>query len=154
MTTPDGRSASPHSQTLARGIRLLEVLAAADEPVSIAELASALDVHRSIAYRILRTLEDFRLVSRSAGGVQLGAGLAELARGVARNLQAAAMPELTALANDLSMTAFLSTLDGRDCVTLLSAGAAPRASHHRLQAGSASPHHVRRRWHRHPDAAG
>ena len=100
---------------------MLEVLAAADDPVSIAELAATLGVHRSIAYRILRTLEDFRLVSRSAGGVQLGAGLAELARGVSRNLQAAALPELTAVANELGMTAYLARLDGSDCITLVSA---------------------------------
>jgi DNA-binding IclR family transcriptional regulator len=100
---------------------MLEVLAAADRPVSIAELAVALNVHRSIAYRILRTLEDFRLVSRGSGGVRLGAGLAELARGVARDLQAAALPALTAVANDLGMTAYLSMLDGRDCITLVSA---------------------------------
>lgn len=120
MTTLEGHSLSPHSQTLARGIRMLEVLAAADGPVSITELSTALGVHRSIAYRILRTLEDFRLVSRGPRGVQLGPGLAELARGVARNLQAAALPHLTAVANDLGVTAYLSTLDGRDCVALVS----------------------------------
>lgn len=46
---------APPSQTLSRGIRALEILAAADRPLSIAELAEALGVHRSIAYRILRT---------------------------------------------------------------------------------------------------
>ena len=47
--------ASP-SQTLSRGIRALEIMAAASAPLTIAELADAMGVHRSVAYRILRTL--------------------------------------------------------------------------------------------------
>jgi DNA-binding IclR family transcriptional regulator len=46
--------------------------------------------------------------------------MAALARGVSRDLQAAALPELTAAANDLGMTAFLSVLDRDDVVTLAS----------------------------------
>jgi DNA-binding IclR family transcriptional regulator len=115
---PDATTA-PHSQTLSRGIRVLEVLA--ESPLSIAGLAQALDVHRSIVYRILRTLEDHGLVSRDASGlVSLAPRMAVLARGVERDLQAAALPELTAAANDLGMTAFLVMLDHTECVTLLS----------------------------------
>ncbi|GAB3409872.1 helix-turn-helix domain-containing protein [Schumannella luteola] len=108
------------SQTLSRGIRALEVLA--DEPgLTIAELAARLGVHRSIAYRILRTLEEHGLVVRDAAGrVALGARLAALARGVEHDLQAAALPELTTLARELGMTAFLVVLDHRECVTLVS----------------------------------
>ncbi|TAM71840.1 MAG: IclR family transcriptional regulator [Microbacteriaceae bacterium] len=113
--------AAPHSQTLSRGIRMLETLAEHGEPQSIADLALALDVHRSIAYRILRTLEDHRLVIRdSAGLVQLGPRMAALARGVFHDLQSAALPELTAVANELAMTAFLVVLDQDECVTLVS----------------------------------
>jgi DNA-binding IclR family transcriptional regulator len=114
-------SPAVHSQTLSRGIRMLEILAEAAGPLSIAELAAELGVHRSIAYRILRTLEDHRMVVRdAAGAVNLGPQLAALARGVSRDLQAAALPELTAVASDLSMTAFLVVLDGDECVTLVS----------------------------------
>ena len=87
-----------HSQTLSRGIRALEILAAAPAPMTIAELSTALGVHRSVAYRILRTLEDHALLTRDdAGRVQAGPGLAALARGVSRDLQTAALPELTEL---------------------------------------------------------
>ena len=111
--------ASP-SQTLSRGIRALEILAAAPGPLTIAELADAMGVHRSVAYRILRTLEDHSLLVRDdAGRVQPGPGLAVLARGVSRNLQAAALPELTQLANALDMTAFVAVWDHHDCITLL-----------------------------------
>jgi DNA-binding IclR family transcriptional regulator len=114
-------AASKHAQTLSRGIRALELLADAPGPMTIAELAAALDVHRSIAYRILRTLEDHRMVVRDAAGrVELGPRLAALARTVQHDLQAAALPELTAVANDLGMTAFVAVLDQREVVTLVS----------------------------------
>jgi DNA-binding IclR family transcriptional regulator len=111
--------ASP-SQTLSRGIRALEILAAAPGPLTIAELADAMGVHRSVAYRILRTLEDHSLLVRDdAGRVQPGPGLAVLARGVSRNLQSAALPELTHLANTWDMTAFVALWDHHDCITLV-----------------------------------
>lgn len=112
---------APHSQTLSRGIRVLEILAESGAPLTIAGLASALGVHRSIVYRILRTLEDHGLVSRDAAGlISLAPRMAALARGVERDLQSAALPELTAAANDLLMTTFLVVLDHTECVTLLS----------------------------------
>jgi len=123
-----GASAAPHSQTLSRGIRVLEILADADSPLTIAEVAAALGVHRSIAYRILRTLEDHGVVVRNAAGaVRLGPRMAALARGVSRDLQAAALPELTSVANELGMTAFVAVLDRVEVVTLVSVE--PRQAH-------------------------
>lgn len=112
---------APASQTLSRGIRILEVLADAREPLSIDDVATRLEVHRSIAYRLLRTLEDHGLVTRdSSGRVALGARMVSLAAGVAHDLQAEALPELTAVANELKMTCFLAVLDRDDCITLAS----------------------------------
>ncbi|QKJ20100.1 IclR family transcriptional regulator [Microbacterium hominis] len=112
---------APASQTLSRGIRILEILADARGPLAIDEIARRLGVHRSVAYRLLRTLEDHGLIERdSAGLVELGARLAALAAGVAHDLQAEALPELTAVANELGMTCFLSVLDHEECVTLAS----------------------------------
>ncbi|NGN83316.1 helix-turn-helix domain-containing protein [Arthrobacter silviterrae] len=119
-STGDAAKAPAHSQTLSRGIRALEILADAQAPMTITELSAALGVHRSIAYRILRTLEDHSLLMRDdSGRVQAGPGLAALARGVSRDLQTAALPELTQLANELAMTAFIAVWDHRDSVTLL-----------------------------------
>ncbi|MGN7968731.1 IclR family transcriptional regulator [Microbacterium sp. 22296] len=118
---PARQDSSPASQTLSRGIRLLEELADARTPLSIDDLAASVELHRSVAYRLLRTLEDHGLVSRdAAGAVRLGTGLAALAAGVAADLQAEALPELTAAANDLGMTCFLVVLDHDECVTLAS----------------------------------
>jgi DNA-binding IclR family transcriptional regulator len=117
----DESTRGPASQTLSRGIRILEVLADAREPLTIDGVAERLGVHRSIAYRLLRTLEDHGLVARDAGGrVSLGARMAALAAGVAHDLQAEALPELTAAANELGMTCFVSVLDREECVTLVS----------------------------------
>lgn len=114
-------SKAPASQTLSRGIRILEFLADAREPLTIDELARSLDLHRSVAYRLLRTLESHRLVERDATGkVTLGARLAALATGIAHDLQSAALPELTAIAGDLAMTSFLVVLDQDECITLAS----------------------------------
>ncbi|NYE94757.1 DNA-binding IclR family transcriptional regulator [Psychromicrobium silvestre] len=119
MVDPESK-APAHSQTLSRGIRLLEILAQAGTPMTIAELATELGVHRSIAYRILRTLEDHSLVLRDdAGRVTPGAGLAILARSVSRDLQTVALPELHRLAEELGMTAFIGVWDRLDCVTLV-----------------------------------
>ncbi len=111
------------SQTLSRGITALEVLAAAETPLTIAELSARLGLHRSIVYRMVRTLEDHGLIARNASGaLELGVGLAALARNVSRDLQAAALPELTLVANELGMTAFLAIIDGEgdEAVTLAS----------------------------------
>lgn len=119
-----GSAATPAgSQTLSRGIRMLEILAAADRNLSIDELAGALGVHRSVAYRLLRTLEDHGLVMRDAAGrLALGTGLAALASGVARDLQQLALPELNDVANELGMTCLLAVLvDTDEAVTLVSA---------------------------------
>ncbi|MBG6216906.1 DNA-binding IclR family transcriptional regulator [Arthrobacter sp. CAN_A6] len=110
------------SQTLSRGIQMLELLARQTAPTTIASAAAQLGVHRSIAYRILRTLEDHDLVERDASGfLRLGAGLAALAQNVAKELQTAALPELNAIANELGMTAFLVVLEKATCITLQSA---------------------------------
>lgn len=138
-------ASSAGSQTLSRGIRVLEILADAERPLSIGELSEALGLHRSIAYRMVRTLEDHSLVIRdAAGALQLGPGLAALARSVSRDVQSAALPELTALANRLGMTAFLTLLDVDSVVTLVSveprhAGAAVAqrpGSRHALDVGA------------------
>ncbi len=112
----------PTSQTLSRGVQVLEIVAAAPSALSIADVAAQLEVHRSIAYRIIRTLEQHRLLSRDeTGHIRPAAGLSVLARSVQRDLENAAAPELAALANQLSMTAFLAVWEHDVCTTLQSA---------------------------------
>jgi len=111
----------PTSQTLSRGIRVLEMVADSPVHLSIAEIAEKLEVHRSIAYRIIRTLEQHHLLNRDAAGhIRPASGLAALARSVQHDLQATATAELTTLANQLSMTAFVAVWEYDLCTTLQS----------------------------------
>ncbi len=111
----------PTSQTLSRGIRVLEIVANSPVHLSIAEIAEKLEVHRSIAYRIIRTLEQHHLLNRDdAGHIRSASGLAVLARSVQHDLQAISTVELTTLANELSMTAFVAIWEYDLCTTLQS----------------------------------
>jgi DNA-binding IclR family transcriptional regulator len=107
------------SQTLDRGLLCLEFVAASDRPVSIDATAAHLGVHRSIVYRLLRTLEHRHLVERSPDGDYLpGPYLAVLSRGVRRSLRSAAAPVLAKLCQSLATTAFLVVADGDEAVTI------------------------------------
>lgn len=133
-------SDAPHSQTLDRGIALLEAVTAADAAPGLDELAAAIGVHRSVAYRLLRTLEDRRLLRPTADGrYEPGVGLSLLARGVSRSLQTAGLPVLTTLANELGMTAFLVVRDGDEAVTLLSIEPRHTAAHVSYRPGTHHP---------------
>ena len=138
-TAEDGAGA-PQSQTLDRGIRILERLAAVGAPQPIGEIATALGLHRSIAYRLLRTLEDHQLVERDpVGHYRLGLGIAGLARGVRADLQTAALPQLTGLVSELGMTAFLVVRAGDETVTVASVEPYDTAAHVVYRPGTRHP---------------
>ena len=140
---PRATTRSTHAQTLSRGIQALEILADAAEPPTIADLAAALGLHRSVTYRILRTLEDHGLVRRdSAGRLRLGPGIAALARGVSRDLQVLAQPELSRIAERFGVTAFIGVHDRHEVVTLLSVE--PRDVHASIAQRPGTRHAVNR----------
>ncbi|OAV61826.1 IclR family transcriptional regulator [Enteractinococcus helveticum] len=108
------------SQTLARGLHALALIGESNTPLTVPEVAEQLGIHRSMAYRLVRTLQDFGFVERDpTGRLEIGVRMATLTRSIARDLQAAASPELVALANSLGMTAFIVAYDGEQAVTLL-----------------------------------
>ncbi|SDP51429.1 transcriptional regulator, IclR family [Klenkia soli] len=140
---PEGSDGVPASQTLDRGIRVLEHLAATREPQSIATVAAAVGVHRSIAYRLLRTLEAHRLVERDAeGSYGVGLGVVGLSRSVRRTLQAAATPELARLVQQLGMTAFLVVRDGDEAVTVNAVEPRDSPAHVAFRPGNRHPVHL------------
>lgn len=140
------RGTSSGSQTLARGLRALELVSGAPDGLSIQEIAVELDVHRSIASRLLATLADFRLVSRGQDNrYRPGAGLAALATGIHLTLREEADPVLREVAAELNATVALLVVEGAEAVAL-SVVEPPRASylisfrtggHHPLGRGSA-----------------
>ena len=85
MTTAKATSSI---QVIARLSRLLDVLAAHDEPVSLKILAGATGLHPSTAFRILASLVEYGLVERSANGhYRLGAKLWRLGGRVCSQLE-------------------------------------------------------------------
>ena len=112
---PDGVG----SQTLDRGLAVLEAVATSPEPLTVAEVAQRCSLHRSIAYRMVRTLEHRGLVVRDAEGRYAGgARLAALGRGVAPTLREVAAPRLASLAEATGTTAFLVVAEGGLAVTV------------------------------------
>jgi DNA-binding IclR family transcriptional regulator len=139
MSESDGAGAPP-SQTLDRGIRILEHLAAAGTPQSIMDVAAGVNLHRSITYRLLRTLETHELVERDAASrYWLGVGVSALARSVRSDLQTAALPRLETLAEDLGMTAFLVMRVGGEAVTVASVEPHDTAAHVVYRPGTRHP---------------
>ncbi len=137
---PNEAVSIPQSQTLDRGLRILEYLAASGAAASLVDITEATGLHRSIAYRLLRTLEDHRLVGRNpAGHYELGLGVATLARRLRTELQLAAVPELDALVRDLGMTAFLVVRDRDEAVTVLSTEPPDTAAHVVYRPGTRHP---------------
>jgi DNA-binding IclR family transcriptional regulator len=125
------------NQTLDRGLTALEFIAFAERPPMIDEVARHLDVHRSIAYRIVRTLEEHSVVRRDADGRCVpGERLAALGRNVRLPLRAAALPELTSMAEDLAMTAFLVIAVDHEAVTVESVEPRTTAAHIAYRPGS------------------
>ncbi len=105
------------SQSLSRAVRLLTELA--EGPHSLDDLAAVLDVHKTTVLRLLRTLEDDRLVFRDAAyRYHLGAGLFALSSRALeqRPARAAAAPHLAALNRETGHTVHLAAYEGGEVV--------------------------------------
>lgn len=111
--------ATETSQTLDRGLRVLEVLAASPGGLTVTALAAEVGVNRTVVYRLLATLEQHGLARRdSAGRVHVGLGVLALARGLQPVLRELAVPVLRAVAEDLGMTAHLTIADGAEALAI------------------------------------
>jgi DNA-binding IclR family transcriptional regulator len=105
------------SQSVSRALQLLREIA--EGPRSLDELAAAVEVHKTTVLRLLRTLEDDRLVYRDAAyRYRLGAGLFALsARALEqRPVRAAAAPHLAALNRSTGHTVHLAAYEGDEVV--------------------------------------
>jgi DNA-binding IclR family transcriptional regulator len=128
------------AQTFDRGLDVLETIALRASPPTIDEVASELALHRSIVYRLVRTLELRRLVFRDGSGrLHPGARLAVLARGVSVTVRSAALAELPQLANTLGMTAFLVVRDADEAVTIESVEPTGTGAHVAYRPGTRHP---------------
>src|ERR1700751_703864 len=87
----------------------------ADSPTGlrVQQGADQIGVHRTIAYRVLSTLVQFRLVAKGEDGrYRPAAGLAVLGASFDRNVRQLSLPTLRALADDLGTTVSLLVAEG------------------------------------------
>lgn len=96
------------SKTLHHGLVVLELLAECPNGLSITEIAEGIGVHRTVAHRLVRTLEAHHLCRRDDfKRIALGAGLVALAEPVEQDLRTVARPVLEELADQLGATVHL-----------------------------------------------
>jgi DNA-binding IclR family transcriptional regulator len=107
------------SQTLDRGLRVLDVLASSTGGLTVTELAGRLAVNRTVVYRLVSTLEQHALVRRDPRGrLHVGLGVLHLASAVQPVLRDLAVPVLRELAEAVGCTAHLTVADGEEALAL------------------------------------
>ena len=107
------------SQTLDRGLRVLEVLAGSPGGLTVTELAGRLGVNRTVVYRLVSTLEQHALLRRDAKGrLHIGLGILHLAGAVQPVLRDLAQPVLRRLAEKVGCTAHLTVVEGAEALAL------------------------------------
>src|SRR6185437_6813022 len=113
------RTTAPGSQTLARGLSALQLVADAPAGMTVQQVADGVGVHRTIAYRLLATLAQFRFVAKGEDGrYRPAGGLALLGASFDRNLRQLSVPILRALAEDLGTTVSLLVAEGDQQVAI------------------------------------
>ncbi|KKC06455.1 IclR family transcriptional regulator [Mycobacterium nebraskense] len=107
------------SQTLARGLTALQMIADSPSGLTVQQLADQVGVHRTIAYRLLTTLAEFRLVAKGEDGrYRPASGLAVLGASFDRNVRQVSLPTLRALADELGTTVSLLIAEGDQQVAI------------------------------------
>ncbi|KHL18661.1 UNVERIFIED_CONTAM: hypothetical protein LK11_06325 [Mumia flava] len=121
------------SQTLERGLAVLEAVAGAPKPMTAAQVVAVTGLHRSVTHRLLVSLQRTGFVVRDSGGCFRSGptlhGLVEVTRPSLREL---AVPVLHALGAELDATATLVEAIGGAAVATVVAeppGDGPRFSY-------------------------
>ncbi|MCF7547472.1 IclR family transcriptional regulator [Pseudonocardia sp. WMMC193] len=135
-----GSTSNDRAKTLDRGIRVLKLLAVADESLSVAAIAAELGLHRQVVYRLLGSLEEHGLAQKaSTGRYRLGFGAVTLAGAWMPRLEESLRPVLRDLAEACSATAFLMAEEAEDAVALLVVEPVNTQFHLSFRAGSRHP---------------
>ena len=109
--------AAETSQTLDRGLRVLEVVAESPDGLTVTELAAVLGIGRTVVYRLVVTLEQHAFLRRAADGkCRLGLGVLAMGRQVQPIVRDTAMPALRLLADAVNATAVLTVVDGQEAL--------------------------------------
>ena len=106
------------SQTLDRGLQVLEAVARAGDPLTVAEAAASVGLDRTVAHRLVATLAARGYLQRDAGGgYRLGPTCLALAPAIT-DLRTTARPFLEELGNATGETVHVVVLSGREVVFL------------------------------------
>jgi DNA-binding IclR family transcriptional regulator len=128
------------SQTLARGLEALHLITESPSGLTIQEVAQHLDVHRTVASRLLTTLVQFRLVARHDDGrFRPAAALAVLGASFDNSVREASMPVLRRLADRTHATVSLLVAEGDEQVAIAVIVPAGVAYHLSFREGSRYP---------------
>jgi DNA-binding IclR family transcriptional regulator len=101
------------SQTLARGLSALQAVSSSTSGMTAQQVADQVGVHRTIAYRLLSTLAQYRYVVKGEDGrYRPAAALAVLGASFDNNLRQLSVPTLRTLADDLGTTVSLLVAEG------------------------------------------
>lgn len=107
------------SQTLARGLKALRVIAEAIDGMTATELSQVMSIHQSAVYRLIRPLVDYGFLRRDQDGrYRLGVMFIHLAEQTRYGVRSAALPVMALLAEQTGATAMLLAADGPDAVVL------------------------------------
>jgi IclR family KDG regulon transcriptional repressor len=110
---------SPHLAEISlTGDQMLTVLetVAKKGPVGAADVARTCDINRTVAYRLLVTLEQRAYVRRGHDGYTLGSAINDLVRHLDRDISSIARPLMATLANAVGETVVLHCLNKDEAV--------------------------------------
>lgn len=129
------------SKTVDRSIRLLLELADNPRGLTVTELASRLDTERPPLYRLLRTLSDYKLVSRNSNKLYtLSIGVLALARAFNEPFLDRARIDLQESADVSGQTALLHLADADSLVVALCVVPRTAGVHLTVQLGTPYPY--------------
>ncbi|MFF5260527.1 IclR family transcriptional regulator [Actinomadura viridis] len=128
------------SQTLSRGLDVLQLLAASETALSPARIATELGLSRTIVYRLVSTLTEYGLVRRDAdGSLAIGLGALQLTRNLHASLRDTSSEYLDRLANEAGATSHLVVADGNDALAIAVLEPRATAFHVAYRVGSRTP---------------
>ena len=114
-----GERTAAGSQTLGRGLSALQAVTSTPGGITAQQIADHIGVHRTIAYRLLATLVQFRYITKGEDGrYRPGAALATLGASFDNNLRQLCAPTLRTLADDLGSTVSLLVAEGEHQVAI------------------------------------
>ena len=110
--------ASETSQTLDRGLRVIEAIAESADGLTVTEIAQSLGIGRTVVYRLVVTLENHAFLRRAADGrCRLGMAVVAMGRAVQPIIRDVALPVLQLLADAVGATAHMTIVDGTEALT-------------------------------------